>query len=140
MRLCKVVAVLLCFLLQGCTISTTARLYNNTGSVLNIKQISTTEATKNFKLLPDKVIDLENWESDEFIISSGNGVWKYTSPMVAAGFTKSHGWGPFVKRITKVQIEKDGNIYLLGVDQDFPSTSFVLQPQGFPLKPETPQR
>lgn len=50
-------------------------------------------------------------------------------------YIETSGFGPFLKRTVRAQLNADGKIYLIGIRQDVPSTAFMDQPEGYPILP-----
>lgn len=62
-------------------------------------------------------------------------VLRYTPDGFPQEFVENTGFGPFHSRIVKMQFEKDGCIYLVPKNAQYPAREHGVQPAGFPLCP-----
>jgi hypothetical protein len=75
-----------------------------------------------------------------FSIRNNSLVFRYTPAGFPQEFVEQTGFGPFFSRIVKVQLEKDGCIYLVAKKGPFPARDHGAQPAGFPLCPSSISR
>lgn len=121
-------------LLSGCTLPSIFEVFNNTGIVVRIIQ-AISEEQKSFDLAPNSSITMENWDAygdAHFTVIIGDKQWHYKPVYI------SHQFGElrrFSHWLFKVQIEKDGSVFVLGPEEEFPQTNHIVQPEGYPLRP-----
>lgn len=121
-------------LLSGCTLPSRFEVFNNTGIELRVIQIIA-EERKSFDMLPNSSITLESWEAfgdAHFTVIAGDKQWHYKPEYI------SHEFGElrrFSHWLFKVQIDRDGSVYILGPEREFPQTSHIAQPESYPLRP-----
>jgi hypothetical protein len=62
-------------------------------------------------------------------------VSRYSPQVPDTAYVIDRGFGLWVKRIFKAQINVGGQIFVLKPDQSAPATEFIEQLEGFPLVP-----
>ena len=119
-------------LLVGCTEATECQLFNNSHyTVQVIRQHGS--AIERLELLPAGAVSLESWTSSNFFIVRGDEAWMFTPTFPPESSVKREGVGPWSKRRVHVQLEADGNLYLLPSAAQPPVAGILNQPTGFPL-------
>lgn len=122
-------------LLSACTVPTKVLLFN--ASTQNIVLEYVDEYQKPItKVIPvnEKAESITLLES-VFSIRGNLLVLRYSPNGFPQEFVENTGFGPFHSRIIKVQFEKDGCIYLLPRNTQYPARDHGAQPAGFPLCP-----
>ena len=121
-------------LLSGCTFPSKFEVFNNTGDELRVIQVIA-ENRKSFDLAPGDSLILEQWEAfseAQFTVITGDKRWQYKPVYI------SHHFGElrrFSHWLFKLQIEKDGSVFVLGPKNEFPQKEHIAQPEGYPLRP-----
>ena len=121
-------------LLSGCTLPSKFEVFNNTGIEVRIIQVIS-EDQESFHLAANSSTTLENWDAHgdvHFTITAGDKQWHYKPKYISHEFGKLR-W--FSHWLFKVQIEKDGSVFVLGSGKEFPQTNHIVQPEGYPLRP-----
>jgi hypothetical protein len=72
-----------------------------------------------------------------FSVRRNSFILKYSPKGFPLEFVENTGFGPFHSRIVKTQLEKDGCIYLVPRDGQYPARDHGVQPAGFPLCPSS---
>lgn len=119
-----------CFL-GSCTIATEVEVFNNSSALVRLVIDGDVS-----RLKPGKDITIYERELSNAKVETDSISWTYVRPnRIPESFIAWRGWGFWRSRVAVVQIEADGKIWLLGVDQSPPVSEFVEQPGGFPLTP-----
>lgn len=119
-----------CFL-GSCTIATEIEVFNNAS--VPVRLIINGDV---LRLEPGKDITIYEMELSSPRLETDSITWTYISPTrIPVSFIAWRGWSFWQSRVAMVQVEADGKIWLLGVDQSPPVSEFVEQPEGFPLAP-----
>jgi len=129
------VAVLFVGGLTACTVQDSCDLYNNSGSELTIVRSMGGQEQPPIHVKPGESILLADWVFGEIRVEKGGLVSRYSPNAPDTAFVINRGFGPWVKRIFRAQIDAGGQIFVLKPDQSVPATEFVEQPNGFPLVP-----
>lgn len=86
---------------------------------------------------PGDTVELEAWLSYRFLVrknKSTSEAFEYHFEEEPRGnFISYEGFGPFFRRVLRLQIEPGGKLFVLDGDKNFPLTDFSKQPEGFPL-------
>ena len=125
--------LLLCGTLPACTVSSICRLFNNSSVPLEIVRTTINRQQERLIVHPGKNIELTDWISNEVLIKLGANDYNYQTVTPSPDYIVTSGFGPWVSRYFRMQIEPDGRIYLLSKEQVPPVTAFDVQPKGFPL-------
>jgi hypothetical protein len=120
------VLLLTVFALTGCPRFAYVDLYNNTSETL-IVSAYTDELE--IKAGTNGCFELTG---SSFAVSSKLGKWEYTRAIPHDGEN-----GPYFNGTLKAQINQDGKIYALKHEQNVPKAKFDLQPDGYPIEPNT---
>ena len=127
-------AMLVAGLLGACTIATEVEVFNN--SSVPVRLVINGDVSL---LNPGKDATIYERELSRPSVETDGIAWTYARPTrIPESFIAWRGWGFWQSRVATVQIEPDGKIWLLGVDQSAPVSEFVEQPEGFPLIPNKP--
>ena len=121
-------------LLSGCTLPSKFEVFNNTGFEVRIVQVLF-EGQKSFDLPVKGSLTLEHWDAYgdvHFKVIASDKQWNYKPKHISHEFGKLR-W--FSHWLFKVQIEKDGSVFVLGPEKEFPQTNHIVQPVGYPLRP-----
>lgn len=129
------VALLFVGSLAAFTVRDSCELYNNTASALTIVRSKGGEEQPPILLKPGESVLLPDWVSWDVRVEKSGLVSRYSSNVPDTAYVINRGFGPWVKRIFKAQINTGGQIFVLKPDQSAPATEFVEQPDGFPLVP-----
>ena len=129
------VALLLVGSLTACTMVDSCELYNNSGSPLTVVRTKGGEEQPSVHVKPGESILLADWISGEIRVEKGGVVSRYSPTAPDTAFVITRGFGPWMKRVFRAQIDSQGQIFVLKPDQSVPATKFVEQPDGFPLVP-----
>jgi hypothetical protein len=119
-----VLAALCVLMLTGCPRFAYIDAYNNTGQSLEIIE----SGVSHFAEQGERVTF--RFGSDSFVVRSSFGVWVYDRQIPHSGET-----GEYFDGTLRLQIEPDGLIYALGLEQEAPTHVPFQQPEGFPLSP-----
>lgn len=118
-------------LMSSCSMPVTFWLFNNTGYAITV-------------ITDEDELAIEAGDSDTatgldyaLSIRSETGYFEYETGSIPLSHVHWIGWGPFSKRMLYVQLESDGKIWILGAKPEPPIASFIQQPEGFPLEPNT---
>jgi hypothetical protein len=84
---------------------------------------------------PGESVLLPEWVVWDIRVEKAGLVSRYTPKAPDTAYVLNRGFGPWVKRIFKAQIDAGGQIFVLKPAQSAPTTEFVEQPAGFPLVP-----
>jgi len=93
------------------------------------------EKKKTYDLASDSSVTLEDWDAygdAEFTVTAGDKQWQYKPEYISHHFGKLKRFSHW---LFKLKIEKDGSVFVLGPEKEFPQTRHVAQPEGYPLKP-----
>jgi hypothetical protein len=124
-------ALFLACSLGSCTIATEIEVFNNT--LVPVQLVINGDV---YRLKPGKDTTIYERELSHPIVETDSITWTYVRPTrIPESFIAWRGWGFWQSRVATVQIESDGRIWLLGVNQSAPVSEFVEQPEGFPLTP-----
>lgn len=121
------VVLLLCL---SCSRSIELQLFNNTGVELLViceHTQGTQPEIKMYKLPPGQSILVEY--ANQLRINTPTAVWKYSSLAVDVDRPTQKSRAP------KIQIESDGELYLLPAGAEQIITTLPPQPSGFPVRP-----
>jgi len=121
-------------LLSGCTLPSKFEAFNNAGIEVRIIQVLF-EDQKLFDLAANSSVALENWDAYgdvHFTVNAGDKQWHYKPKHISHEFGKLRRFSHW---LFKVQIEKDGSVFVLGPGKEFPQTNHIVQPEGYPLRP-----
>ena len=129
------IGLLLVALVSGCTVQVACNLYNNSGSDLTIIRSRSGEQEKRILIKAGSSTLLHDWSYWSYRVELKDKMLRYIPQIPENDFVVTQGFGPWVSRIFKTQIERDGRIYVLRPGQVFPTKDFVEQPAGFPLVP-----
>ena len=120
--------------LGSCTLATEIEAFNNTSAPIRLVLNGDVS-----RLKPHRVKKIYEYDLGHISIEIDSNSWTYDIPSrIPDSFIAWRGWSFWQSRVAMVQIEADGKIWLLGVDQHPPVNEFVEQPKGFPLIPKTP--
>jgi hypothetical protein len=115
------------------------RLFNDSGSEMTIVRYRTgQDRRQTMQLKVRQSIVLPDWESWELRIVRGGEVLRYAPKIPAGRFALDQWLGVLPGRVFTLQIDPKGRIYALTPEQSTPATTFVTQPNGFPLLPIAP--
>ena len=124
------------FLLSGCTLPSKFEIYNNTVTELRVVQHLSGEI-ESYDIAPNSSVTIESWDvyfdEDHVKVIAGEVQWNYRPVYI------SHKYGELKYLshwIFRVQIEKDGNVFVLESGARFPQTKHATQPEGYPLRPQ----
>lgn len=118
--------------LGSCSIATEVEVFNNSGSPVQFV-IDNNESN----LEPREIKTFYEHEFRQVEVEIEGVRWTYQPrSYIPESFIVWQGWGWWQSRLARVQLESDYKIWLLGVDQTFPVSSFVDQPDGFPVEPK----
>jgi len=113
-------------LVSGCPRIATIEIYNNSGVVLDYYFGGMTGVI----LYKDSAV--LDYTSDGYKINSENGTWIYQRKIPHSGES-----GEYFDGRLKVQIEPDGRVFVLKIDDNSPVSILGYdQPRGYPLVPE----
>ena len=117
--------------LGSCTLATEVEIFNNTSAPVRL--VINGDVSR---LNPGKHTTIYEREIGHSSVETDGTSWTYDRrSLIPESFIVWRGWGFWQSRVARVQIEADGKIWLLGIDQSPPVTDFVDQPEGFPLVP-----
>ncbi len=118
--------------LGSCTLATEMEVFNNTSSTVRLVVNGDVS-----RLKPGKDTTIYEREFGQINVETDGTSWTYDIPSrIPESFIAWRGWGFWSSRVASVQIEADGKIWLLGIDQSAPVTDFLDQPEGFPVDPK----
>ena len=125
MRLTTLCAVLV--LVTSCSVPLGVTLYNNTDSELRVSALGVDvvvepRASQDFEIIGG------------FVVAHGGIDLHYPQPFVPGEYYERYKL--FRHRI-RVQFEPDARLVLVKPGESFPVASDILQPEDFPLSPET---
>lgn len=134
MRIALVFSVLVTVLITSCTIPTELAVYNNSSAAIEFTFNGLAErvesgaafSIKDQFFLPDVTI----------MMNGVSLIYRPEWPTIPENFVSWRGWGLWAKRLARLQVERDGKIWLIGLEQEAPVSEFVPQPEGFPLEPD----
>jgi hypothetical protein len=120
------IVLLVAISLSGCPRFAYIDLYNNTSEVIFVsasnEELKVDVGTRgSFKLT-----------GSEFIVTSELGNWKYKRLVPHKGED-----GPYFNGTLKAQINQDGKIYALELEESAPKLTFESQPKGYPIESTT---
>ena len=121
-------------LLSGCTLPSKFEVFNNTGIEVRIIQVISKDQ-KSFDLAPNSSMTFESWDAygdAHFTVIAGDKQWHYKPEYISHHFGKLRRFSHW---LFKVQIEKDGSVFILEREKEFPQTNHIAQPEGYPLRP-----
>jgi hypothetical protein len=81
--------------------------------------------------------EVKNLLNVHFSIKTMKSTQNYERASVPESYIQSVGFGPFMKRVVKAELENDGCVYIVKSDDDH-SMEKSFQPPGFPLCPSAP--
>ena len=119
-------------LLLGCTEAIECQLFNNSRYTVQVIRQSGS-VIERLELSPEGTISLGSWTSSSFFIVRGDKAWMFTPAFPPESSVKREGVGPWSKRRVQVQLEADGNLYVLPSSAQPPIARIPDQPSGFPL-------
>ena len=127
-------ALLVASSLGSCTLATEVEVFNNTSTPVRL--VINGDVSR---LKPGKDTTIYEMDFDRPRVETDSISWTYDrTSRIPESFIAWRGWSFWQSRVARVQIEADGKIWLLGVDQFPPVSEFVEQPEGFPLVPNKP--
>lgn len=119
-------------LLSGCTIQSTAVLYNGTDKPIVVKLFRHTDEVLQIEIDPSTSEKLDDWLFYDIRISVGGMQYRYERADPGPEYVISTGFGPFVKRRVYLEFQSGGRVFVLKGPDQFGHEPPV-QPVGFPL-------
>ena len=134
-----IVIFLVCALyLAGCSISLSCYIYNNTGNDIVVSRILY-GSNVDIDIEAGSSALIKDWSSATINVFGDHVRWSFT-PIIPIDqterFVDYRGIGPWSTRFIKVQLEKDGRIFILEPSKIAPVVGFPEQPNGFPMYPK----
>lgn len=119
--------------LSSCTIAADLELYNNTAVPVTVMIGKVTTVIAPSEKTSFSEFDLHG-PAVRIAVSEKTFVYKFERlPLSHIAIV---GWGPFTKRVMRAQIEQNGTIWAVGVNNEFPVIVHDVQPEGFPVQPQ----
>lgn len=127
-------AALFLIALTACSKPTTVEFANATSSGVTLfykdrHVVATLPVPANSTVRVNHLLDVH------FSIRMADSTKRYRREVVPEAYIADVGFGPFLRRIVKAQLEADGCVYLLSRQDDIPNRRHEAQPDGFPLCP-----
>jgi hypothetical protein len=124
---------------SGCAVSLTCNLYNNTDTFVQVLRRDKLGQEKHFSLKPKEWVVLKDWEFFKYNVKNESVDWNYEPPVApyipSNEYIEVTGFGPFLTRTIRAQLNADGKIYLIELGGDASSSVNLKQPEGYPLVP-----
>lgn len=137
---------------SGARVSVACVFYNNAHEFLEIEQFRnelSTEKAVHYSVPPGGIVKIRDWEGSTFTFISNTRSWIYRN--VPPTWENESEYLDFVKYvecpylikkklacpIIRAQLEPDGRVFVLGLEQGMPAAEFASQPEGYPLAPNS---
>ncbi|WP_157599806.1 hypothetical protein [Shewanella denitrificans] len=108
--------------LSGCPRFAYVEIYNYSGTTIEVSSSGIT------KIIAPANSDRFRMTGEQFEISSELGNWVYPRNIPNGGVD-----GPYFDGTLRVQLNKNGDLYVLNEDQEPPIEAFGEQPTGYPI-------
>lgn len=120
----------------GCTIESSAILYNHTGREIVLRYLDEERVVRQHTLAPGERVRLDAWGwLRDFRVEVQGSSWRYRLVEPSVDYTEFRGWlRP--SRVFLAQIEGDGRIFVLPIGSELSLDPQLAQPEGFPLVPD----
>ncbi len=129
--------VIIAALLSACTVPTKVLLVNASTQDIVIEYVDEYgESIKKIVRVNERAESVTLLEG-KFSISRNFLILEYSPDGFPQEFVQNSGLAPFHSRIVKTQLEKDGCIYLVPKNAEYPVPNQGVQPAGFPLCPSS---
>jgi hypothetical protein len=96
---------------------------------------------KHISLMPKESSHLRDWGYHVYEINAENISWSYDPPTASyipsSEYMEMIGFGPFIKRLIRAQLNEDGKVFLIKIGRKYPVSEIIDQPEGYPLIPNT---
>jgi len=86
-------------------------------------------------IAPGDSVLFETWDTfkeEHITVIAGEVEWHYKPAYISHAFGQLHR---FTHWLFKLQIEKNGDVFVLAPDDDFPQEMHITQPEHYPLRP-----
>ncbi len=126
----------LVFLLNSCSLPSKFEVYNNTGSPIKIL-MEKGDYVEHYDISTNTSLVIDYWELPYGVaveIKAKNSTWLYTPRYI------SHSFGEdfiFSHYLFKLQVESNGQIFVVSPESALPQEEHVKQPEGYPLTPQS---
>lgn len=122
-------------LLASCTVPTTVLLLNASMHDVSVSYVDEYRNPVAKVVRVGEIAESLTLLEARFSIRRALLVFEYSPDGIPDGFVENAGFGPFISRVVKTQLEKDGCIYMVPKAGPYPAADHGAQPAGFPLCP-----
>jgi len=100
-------------LLAGCTVSASCDFTNSSGQEIQVELISSGETVRLGLIKPGETKRIEFWRRVKVRVMRAGVISEYKTPEPPAECAEFSGWGPWVHRTFKAELQADGKVHLL---------------------------
>jgi len=130
------VAVTLLIAMTACSVSTTVIFANASKHSVSISFKDDRHMIVSLIIAPNSTVEIKHLLDASFSIVTPESTMEYERTPAPVTYIEQIGFGPFLKRVVKAQLENDGCIYLLSKEDAIPNQQHEAQPPDFPLCPQ----